>query len=701
MAGDSGVRGLFSRLTIKGKILAAMVGLVVVALAAVIVPMIQMATSETGQTARQLTAEISQKHDNAVEQKLNKGMVVARMVRNVLLELQDQDMADRDLANGVLQDFLERNPDMLAVWVAFEPNAFDGKDTFYAGIGNHDETGRLVPYWYRGADGEVSVEPLVDYDKSGAGDYYQLPKKSGQEVVLEPYIYTVGGEDMLITSLATPIIEQGKVIGVAGVDMGLDDLQAQLSDIQPYGTGFGSLVSNGGTIITHPDLGKINQTLADLGLSKEMAEAVQQGRTYEVEDHEAYDGSGAIRLASPIDIGESKTPWSFVVTVPKEKVFASVAKLQNNGLLIGGVAVLGAVVVAWLLGRAISKPILRITDTMKHLAEGDHSVEVPGLGRRDETGQMADAVEVFKQNAIQAEELKRQQEEAERKAAEEQRRARHEMADMFENSVKEVLGTLNAAAGELDTTAQQMSSTAEETSSQATSVSSAAGQAANSVQTVASSADELSASIKEVSSQVSRTSGMASKAEKESTSAIGSVEELRSGAEKIGEVTALIEEIAEQTNLLALNATIEAARAGDAGKGFAVVAQEVKQLAQQTAKATEQISEQIKSMQGSVETAVPIIQGVADVIRELSEASASVASTAEQQTAATDEIARSVSEVAKGTEEVSQNVDGLQQASEQTSTGASQVLSAAQSVTATTGTLQQKVDEFLQEVRSA
>ncbi|NBB81843.1 MAG: HAMP domain-containing protein [Alphaproteobacteria bacterium] len=363
------------------------------------------------------------------------------------------------------------------------------------------------------------------------------------------------------------------------------------------------------------------------------------------------------------------------------------------GILVGvgagyGVSVAGVVA-----------PLRRAVDTLRRLADGDIDVEIYGRERKDEIGEVAATMAVFQENARDRQRMLAEQEADAARKAERAEQIQKTTAE-FEQAVDEVLHTLTSAASELEATAQQMSATAEETSSKATSVSAATEQAANSVQTVASSSEELTASIREVSGQVAKTSDIAGKAESETGSAIRSIEELRGGAEKIGEVISIINDIAGQTNLLALNATIEAARAGEAGKGFAVVANEVKSLANQTARATEEIGQQIKTMQGSVERSVPVIQGVATIIRELNEISTAVAATAEEQAAATTEISRSVNEAAQGTEEVSRNVDGLRQASVETNAGATQVLSAARSVADRAETLKARVTGFLDEVKA-
>jgi methyl-accepting chemotaxis protein len=363
--------------------------------------------------------------------------------------------------------------------------------------------------------------------------------------------------------------------------------------------------------------------------------------------------------------------------------------------------VIAGALLAWLIGRGISKPVIAMTGAMGKLAGGDKQIIVPALGRKDEIGQMADAVEVFKQNALEMDRLQAEQKLQEQRAAEEKKRSMNELAGQFESSVGGIVKTVASAASEMQSTAQSLSSTAEETSRQATAVAASSEEASSNVQTVAAAAEELSGSIKEISRQVAQSSEIASKAVVAAERTNDTVNSLAEAAQKIGAVVSLINEIASQTNLLALNATIEAARAGEAGKGFAVVASEVKSLANQTAKATEEIGAQISAMQNVTGEAVSAIQGIGSVIKQISEIATTIASAVEEQGAATQEIARNVQQAATGTQDVSSNITGVTQASGETGAAANQMLGASNELAHQGELLRGEVDKFLMAVRAA
>ncbi|WP_186398500.1 methyl-accepting chemotaxis protein [Stappia sp. P2PMeth1] len=365
-----------------------------------------------------------------------------------------------------------------------------------------------------------------------------------------------------------------------------------------------------------------------------------------------------------------------------------------GGLLIGAA-------MALVLGGQIANPVLAMTRAMTRLAGGDVDCDIPARSRKDEIGEMARAVQVFKENAIEKIALEREQEAAKARAEAEKRQMMQNLADEFERAVGGFVQGLASTSTELQTAAHTLASTAAETSAQSTAVSAASEEAAASVQSVASAVEELSASVREIAQQIGSSSQISLQAVTEAQTASDRIQSLAAASQSIGEVVGLINDIADQTNLLALNATIEAARAGDAGRGFAVVASEVKQLAEQTARATSQIADQISHMQAETNTAVTSIGSVSKVIDRINEIGSVIASAVEEQSSATQEIARNIQQVATGTTEVSSNIGGVSQAAEDTGAAAAQVLSASGEVSQQSERLKGQVDNFLHKVRAA
>jgi len=349
----------------------------------------------------------------------------------------------------------------------------------------------------------------------------------------------------------------------------------------------------------------------------------------------------------------------------------------------------------------ISTPVRKMAQVMNRIAKGETSARIPNAGERSEIGEMAAAVEVFRQGLIENEALSAEAARS-REAAEVQRkRMMNELADRFEDAIGGIVSMVSSSATELQATAQTMTATATQTASQSTTVAAAAEEAASNVNTVAAAAEELGSSVSEIGRQVDGSASLAQAAVEEAAATAALVQDLSVAASKIGDVLGLISTIAGQTNLLALNATIEAARAGEAGRGFAVVASEVKELAGQTARATEEISGQIGRIQGSTGQAVTAIGSISARIREISGVAASIAAAVEEQGAATQEIVRNVSQAAAGTGEVTTNIAGVAGAAEETGAAASQVLSAASELSRQSEQLRGQVSHFLGGVRAA
>jgi methyl-accepting chemotaxis protein len=373
---------------------------------------------------------------------------------------------------------------------------------------------------------------------------------------------------------------------------------------------------------------------------------------------------------------------------------------RNRAILVV-VALLVAGGLFFLLGRSIVNPITAMTMAMRKIAEGDTLTAIPALERGDEVGAMAQSVQVFKDNMIEAGRLRGEQDVLKTQADSERKLLLVRMADEFERGVLASLDSLAGSASEMQATSKSMSSTAIEASQQATSVAAVAEQASVNVQTVAAATEELSSSVSEIGRQVTQSTEIAGQAVSEANRTNVTVQGLSAAAQKIGDVVKLISDIASQTNLLALNATIEAARAGEAGRGFAVVANEVKSLASQTAKATDEISAQVGAMQGATTEAVQAIEGIGRTIGAINEITSAISIAVDQQGTATQEIARNVQEAALGTGQVSSNIASVNHAAEKTGSASNGVLASAEQLSRQAATLRGDVDRFLANIRAA
>ncbi|MFC4272538.1 HAMP domain-containing protein [Sneathiella chungangensis] len=533
-------------------------------------------------------------------------------------------------------------------------------------------------------------------------------------------------------------------------------------DLQAFNGGLFRLISETTAGVDEEKLAKERETdLATLAkLTDAFNGAVENGRFTEAEleiltKAQKELKSYSVAAAEVIEMTELDTSTSVIMMVDTDQQFRTMYKTLDEMtalwsaageasmahavstvdntvitfIIIAAIALAISGAVSYATMRMITRPIGGITQVMAKLAEGDNTVEIDAQDRKDEIGEMARAVQVFKDNA-----LERQRLEADAKRAAEER-AEHERLELernakreaderareqaenaakqaraekisnlimtFEGRVQEVMETVIRAVRELQDTANSMTATAGMSQELAEAVAMASGEASANVQTVASAAEELTSSINEISRQVQQANNVSEQAVTEAANSTSSVSRLAETAKKISDVVNMINDIAGQTNLLALNATIEAARAGEAGKGFAVVASEVKSLATQTARATEEIGGQINDMQTATEEAVSAIGNIDGVINTIRESTVSISSAIEEQSAATNEISRNVQEASGGTTQVSAKIGEVSAKAGETGAAASQVLAASTRLEELSGNLRSDIETFLKEVRAA
>ena len=395
-------------------------------------------------------------------------------------------------------------------------------------------------------------------------------------------------------------------------------------------------------------------------------------------------------------------PVGILEVIKDTTEYEAAAASSQRSLILGTIAILfGAVALALLLGRGLSRPLTAITAVMNRLSGGEIDVTIPGSERRDELGTMASAVDVFRRSMIESRSMREAQEATKQQTELEKKALQRQMADRFETDVKSVVAAVARATTDMQRVAGEIATSVNGTSQRAAAAAAASDEASGSVNAVAAATEQLASSVAEIGRQVTHSSQVADNAVVKAGQTTEMVSSLASAAEKIGDVLRLIGAIASQTNLLALNATIEAARAGEAGRGFAVVASEVKGLASQTAKATEEIAGQVAAIQSATGDCVTAIGGISDTIREISAIATTIAAAVEEQDSATREIARSVQQAASGTGEVSLNVTGASQSANQSRALADNVATATDQLSQQADALNKSVDTFLAGLRDA
>lgn len=500
--------------------------------------------------------------------------------------------------------------------------------------------------------------------------------------------------------IAQPILDEvGVFVGVIAFQMPIGRINSvmQMSDGmgesgETYITGADGLMRSDSRFLKEGETSILKTKVTD--------EAISAALKGEKGVHEISDYRGISVMSSYQLLDFLGTRWVVLAEIDMAEIMAPIDNMRVHAMGATGIALLVIALIGFAVSRQIAGPITKMTDVMKVLANNDFSVSIPGRDRHDEIGQMASAVQVFKENGMEAERLRKEQVEAEKRAEAEKRQMMEDLASDFENKVGGVITSLATAAEEMRNSSQEMKGMASDTEKSSTTVAAASEEASANVGAVAAATEELTASSREIASQVTSVAQSARNASELASGTVKHVTTLSNLAKNIGEVVFAIKDIAEQTNLLALNAAIEAARAGDSGKGFAVVAEEVKKLAEETSKKTEEIDSRITEIQKATQESVKAVERILEGISSIDSLATSAAGAVEEQNAATSEIGRNVNEAASGTRQVSEIIVAVQASSQETGSSAEAVLTAASEVAGMAENLSMSVREFLQQIRS-
>lgn len=539
-----------------------------------------------------------------------------------------------------------------------------------------------------------------EWKDSDLGNAFRAARDNPQEDFqaffdFKPYAPSHGAAASFISQ---PILDKNKeLIGVLVFQMPI----ARINKVMQVASGMGE---SGETYIVGPD-GLMRSdsrfseesTILKTKVTGATVDKAMEGKEG-VEVVEDYRGINVFSAYGPIDF--HGTRWAILAEIDEAEVMAPIYAMHLKDIIVSAIILIIMSVIAIFVARTISKPVSDMSETTRKIAEGDYSVEVPGLGRADEIGDMAGAVEVLKENSIEAQRAQQRQKALEIQAEEEKRTLLANLASDFEQTVVTSIEKLSAEVSQLQDMSSIMSSTSTQTQSSSESVAHAATETSTNVDTVSNATSEMSDAASEISRQVSNVAERASEASRSAASTSSKVDELNSLVANIGEVVVAIKDIAEQTNLLALNATIEAARAGDAGKGFAVVADEVKKLANETSQKTEEIEKRILNIQEATNDSVEAMQEIIKNITEIDHASAGTYAAVEEQNSVIEEIKRSIGEVSSASRNVASEIEHVKVAANESGKASDQIMGSASNIGGVLDNVKSAVSDFLKGIRS-
>ncbi|PVZ53251.1 chemotaxis protein [Pseudomonas sp. B1(2018)] len=587
--------------------------------------------------------------------------------------------AKRSLESGALREELnqslktafERNGKVLGIWLAFEPNGLDGKDSEFANDAarQSNEVGRFATYWSR-AGGESLNTIMVEEDMTKttlnlSGNpynvWYTCPRDSKRTCLLDPYADTVGGKEVLMTTISVPLLVDGKSIGVVGVDIALDALQAAAIDSQHdlfNSAGHMLIVSGTGVLAAYSvDAGKVGKSIGDtLGADgKDILQLLGSGAPKILQQGDL------IRAVYPVSPIADAKAWAVVIDLPKQVLLADSVKLQavlDDAQQSGTIKALSVAVIAgviglllmWLTASGVTRPINSVAQMLKAIASGDGDLtQRLHYSKQDELGELVNWFNRFLD--------KLQPTIAQIKQSITDARGTADQSSEIARQTSEGMQVQFREIDQVATASNEMSATAHDVANSASNAANAAKGADQSARDGMSIIERSTRDINQLADEVSK--------------AVTEVEALAVNSEQIGSVLEVIRSIAEQTNLLALNAAIEAARAGESGRGFAVVADEVRNLAKRTQDSVEEIRLVIERIQsgtrgvvatmhssqtqahsnaGQIQQAVQALSKISDAVTVISDMNLQIASAAEQQSAVAEEVNRNVSAIRTVTE---------------------------------------------------
>ncbi|MHC6203123.1 methyl-accepting chemotaxis protein [Breznakiellaceae bacterium SP9] len=680
---------------IKSKLVMLIIALNLAGTGILVASLLTLSQKEISRLQSNEITDLADLNGRKVQTWLEVYMNMVRAIGQVMEQYEEIDAAQRrEYMNMLVRTMVEKNPELIAASTLWEPDALDGMDAFFAntdGTGGTDEAGRFVPWWYRTKDG-VFVEPLVDYEIPGAGDYYLVPRRTGKETLAEPYWYPLNGVDRLMTTVTAPVKKAGTFIGAMNIDIEITTLQEQASQIKPYEGTVAMIYSHGGIVAAHFDNkrlgGELIKTETDIAgpYLNDLIQAIQQNRQFAFTHYVESLKETMVFTSVPITVGNTGTSWALMIGVPQRVITAPVQRMAQIGILIGIITIFVTAAAAFLIARSIANPLKNMIDLFKDIGRGDLTRAITAHSK-DEIGEMTSSfngtinnikqlIRLIKDKALSLSDIgtELQSHMTQTAAAINEITANiQSMKTQVANQsagVDETAGAMEKITGNIDglnthidrqaESVSKSSSAIEEMLANIQSVTGTLVKNADNVKVLAGASESGRAGLQEVSADI---------------------QEIARESEGLLEINAVIDNIASQTNLLSMNAAIEAAHAGEAGKGFAVVADEIRKLAESSSEQSKTISSVLKKIKTSIDKIISSTNIVLDRFEAIEDGVKTV-------TLQEENIRTAMEEQGEGSKQILGAVGGLNEITGLVKKGSSEMLVSSHEVIAGSKTLE-------------